>query len=75
MSWSTAWLIIQVVLSLLPKIISYIEAEKQKQVGRDEVLQAVLERFEDVNERADKARDAARSDVANGVHNDQFRRD
>jgi hypothetical protein len=73
MNASTAWLIIQVALTLLPKIIAMVQEEKSKQVGRDEIVKAVLKRFEDVETRAKAARDAA---AANGVRDDDvFKRD
>jgi hypothetical protein len=75
MNVSTAWLIIQVALSLLPKIIAMIQEEQSKQVGRDEIVKTVLKRFEDVEARAKAARDAATSNIDNGMRDDQFKRD
>lgn len=75
MNASTAWLIIKVALALLPKIITMIEEEKHKQVGRDEIVDAVVKRFEDVEARAKAARDNAAANINNGVRNNQFQRD
>lgn len=75
MNASTAWLIIKVALALLPKIIAMIEEEKHKQVGRDEIVDAVVKRFEDVEARAKAARDNAAANINNGVRNNQFQRD
>lgn len=75
MNPSTAWLIIQVALTLLPKIISMVQEEQSRQTGRDQIVKAVLKRFEDVEARAKAARDAAASDLGRGVRDDEFKRD
>lgn len=73
--WSLIWLIVRIVFSLLPQIIQEIRDEEKKQTGRDQIVQAVLKRFEDVKERLNKSRDAARDAYDNGVRNDEFKRD
>lgn len=75
MAWSTLWLIIQIAFKLFPRILRAIEDEKKKQLGRDEVVQAVLNRFQDVQDRAENARDSARADIDAGLRNDEFKRD
>lgn len=75
MNATTAWLIIQVMVSLIPKIVAMLEEEKSKQVGRDEIVKAVLKRFEDVEARAKAARDTAADNFDNGVRDNQFQRD
>lgn len=72
---TTFLLALQVILNLLPKIFDMIDEERKKQVGRDEIVLSVLERFKDVSERAEAARDAARDSNAGGVSDDEFRRD
>lgn len=75
MSWSTTWLIIQIAFKLLPRILRAIRDEKQKQLGRDEIVQAVLDRFQDVEDRVGSARNTARNDIDAGLRNDKYKRD
>ena len=75
MTASTAWLVIRVVLGLLPQIIAIVEAEKNKQAGRNEIVLAVFKRFQDAMDQADKNRaDASKHIDDNGLPN-TFRRD
>lgn len=73
--WSTFWLIAQIVFTLLPRILEAIKTEKDKQRGRDEILEAVLKRFEDVEKRAEDARTATSDDLVGGLPDPRFRRD
>lgn len=76
MGWSAIWLIAQVVFGLLPQILAAIKEEKQKQTGRDEIVKAVLGKFKDVSDRAEKARADARAKLDSGLSDDDpFLRD
>jgi len=75
MSASTAWLIIKVVFGLLPSIIAAVREESVRQAGRDQVVDAVLERFKNVRTQAQQNRDNARDDIDAGVRNERYRRD
>lgn len=68
-------MVLKVVFTLLPEILKAIKEENQKQVGRDQVFQAVMKRFEDVNKRAEDARKSASNAVDNGLSDDEYRRD
>lgn len=73
--WSTFWLVIQIVFTLLPRVLEAIKEERNKQKGRDEVIEAVLNRFDDVEKRAEKARNDATDRLDDGLPDDRFRRD
>lgn len=75
MGWTTIFMVVRILFTLLPAIWNAIREEQQKQSGREETVKAVLERFKDVKQAAKEHRDAARDRVDSGMHDDRFRRD
>lgn len=75
---ATFLVVVRVLFKLLPMVIQFYREEQQKGIGREEMVDAIVERFQNVRDRAKKARDDARADIAtNGgeVPDNKFLRD